>query len=249
MPFYSDKIRQEQIEQDFKFFPRLHRIYAARPNVTPIVLTTALGPHGRKTVWYQNPDNDEAVDGDAGIVPAPHPAPPVTPRPAPPPPAPRAFGADVTAAAVNREPVATTAAPPVTADQAPTSSKRGPKPSSVSREAIENARNNITKIPQKRSLVDTLVEMHEKTHARWDLEAREKNATRQRQLLLEEFKAQIWTRKEYRQRLEKIEREASGSTLKAASPPAKRQRSIPASPTSVNQFSSDWDEIESDSSQ
>ena len=38
----------EQIEKDFKFFPRLHKIFAAHPNITPIVVTTPLGPQGRK---------------------------------------------------------------------------------------------------------------------------------------------------------------------------------------------------------
>jgi hypothetical protein len=47
----------EQIKRDFKFFPRLHKIFASRPNVTPIVVITALGPQGRKTVWYQPPDD------------------------------------------------------------------------------------------------------------------------------------------------------------------------------------------------
>jgi len=32
----------KQIEQEFLFFPTLHRIFASRPNVTPIVITTAL---------------------------------------------------------------------------------------------------------------------------------------------------------------------------------------------------------------
>ncbi|KAF8812791.1 hypothetical protein BYT27DRAFT_7086740, partial [Phlegmacium glaucopus] len=36
-----------------------------------------------------------------------------------------------------------------------------PKPSTVSQEAIEKARLSIQKVPQKRSLLDTLVELHE----------------------------------------------------------------------------------------
>ncbi|KAF8811399.1 hypothetical protein BYT27DRAFT_7278312, partial [Phlegmacium glaucopus] len=48
----------EEIEKEFPFFPTLHRIWASHPNVTPIVITTALGPQGSKTVWYQPPDEN-----------------------------------------------------------------------------------------------------------------------------------------------------------------------------------------------
>ena len=47
----------EQIKQAFPFFPCLHAIFATRLNVTPICVTTALGPNGHSTVWYQPPDN------------------------------------------------------------------------------------------------------------------------------------------------------------------------------------------------
>src|SRR5258707_1149738 len=55
----------EEIEKDFPFFPTLHRILATRPNVNPIVVTTALGPQGMKTVWHQHPNGsipDELID-------------------------------------------------------------------------------------------------------------------------------------------------------------------------------------------
>ena len=32
-------------------------IFASQPNVTPICITTALGPNGCSTVWYQPPDH------------------------------------------------------------------------------------------------------------------------------------------------------------------------------------------------
>ena len=37
--------------------------------------------------------------------------------------------------------------------------QRGPKPSSVSHDAIENAHKAVSKLPQKRSLADTLMEI------------------------------------------------------------------------------------------
>ncbi|KAJ7282936.1 hypothetical protein C8J57DRAFT_55130 [Mycena rebaudengoi] len=44
------------IEKDFPFFPRLHLLLATRPNVTPIAITTGLGPTGPSTLYYQRPD-------------------------------------------------------------------------------------------------------------------------------------------------------------------------------------------------
>ncbi|KIM50180.1 hypothetical protein SCLCIDRAFT_146158, partial [Scleroderma citrinum Foug A] len=43
----------DQIIWEFPFFPELHRIFVAHPNVTPIVVTTGVGPHGKKTLHMQ----------------------------------------------------------------------------------------------------------------------------------------------------------------------------------------------------
>ncbi|KAF8802707.1 hypothetical protein BYT27DRAFT_7215209 [Phlegmacium glaucopus] len=48
-----------QIGREFIFFPTLHRIFATQPNVTPIAITMALGPHGQKTIWFQPPNNTQ----------------------------------------------------------------------------------------------------------------------------------------------------------------------------------------------
>jgi hypothetical protein len=45
------------MEKAFPFFPCLHAILASCPNVTPICITTPLGPNGHSTVWYQPPDH------------------------------------------------------------------------------------------------------------------------------------------------------------------------------------------------
>ncbi|GLB43921.1 hypothetical protein LshimejAT787_1501050 [Lyophyllum shimeji] len=48
----------EQIEKEFPPFPRLHVILSTRPNVVPIVVTTALVPEGHSSVtWYQSPSD------------------------------------------------------------------------------------------------------------------------------------------------------------------------------------------------
>ncbi|KAJ7273930.1 hypothetical protein C8J57DRAFT_1506044 [Mycena rebaudengoi] len=46
----------EEIIKCYPFFPRLHVIFATRPNVTPIAISTGLGPSGPSTVYYQPPD-------------------------------------------------------------------------------------------------------------------------------------------------------------------------------------------------
>jgi hypothetical protein len=136
----------DQIEEEFPFFPTLHRILASRPNITPIVITTALGPQGPKTVWYQPPDNNGNTDDNRNIDPQLLNE-PATVQVAPPTPQrERSFGNDV-GGLVNAKKMRTPGP------------QHGPKPSSASREAIENAYKTISKLPQKRSLADTLMEI------------------------------------------------------------------------------------------
>ncbi|KAF8170764.1 hypothetical protein BJ912DRAFT_133829 [Pholiota molesta] len=136
----------EKIERDFPFFPRLHRIFSTRPNVTPIAITTALGPGGRKTVWYQSPDDDAVPESSNAPPPL-----TVTPNAATLSP-PRVFGANLT----NSAPVPTPTRHDTTNAMVTPSKthKRPPKSSGVLHEAIEKARSQIEKVPQKRSLVD-----------------------------------------------------------------------------------------------
>ncbi|KAI6094257.1 hypothetical protein F5141DRAFT_1224644 [Pisolithus sp. B1] len=49
----------DEIIQECPFFPILHCIFSSRPNITPIAVTTGVGPHGRKTVHFQPPSDDE----------------------------------------------------------------------------------------------------------------------------------------------------------------------------------------------
>jgi hypothetical protein len=66
-----------------------------------------------------------------------------------------AFVTDITRAVVNQAPVAELSAP------VPATGQRAPKASAISREAIEKARSNIEKLPQKCTLLDTLIEIQE----------------------------------------------------------------------------------------
>ncbi|KAF8816060.1 hypothetical protein BYT27DRAFT_7279137 [Phlegmacium glaucopus] len=182
----------EDIEKDFKFFPRLHKIFSARPNVVLIAITTALGPYGQRTVWYQSPNNKDSS------VPAPITDSQIDPQllrisePDAPPTPPRTFGTNITAATANVTPQAV-------------STNRVPKPSIVSREAIEKARLSIQKVPQKHSLLDTLVELHDKNNQKWSEENLAKLNIQKRGQILEEFKLDIWTKEEYLEQVRKLE--------------------------------------------
>lgn len=54
----------------FPFFPRLHRLYCARPNSTPPAITTGVGPEGRSVVYLQPPHgfkNDTKDSADTEV--------------------------------------------------------------------------------------------------------------------------------------------------------------------------------------
>ncbi|THU90651.1 hypothetical protein K435DRAFT_864091 [Dendrothele bispora CBS 962.96] len=61
----------------------LHKFFATRPNVTPIVATTGLGPNGARTVWIQPRDSasisNENIDPVLLAISNPPPAAPPVP--------------------------------------------------------------------------------------------------------------------------------------------------------------------------
>ena len=119
------------------------------PNVTPIIITTTLGPQGQKMVWHQPPDDVPT----SGAFLAANNSSPSTPAHSPS----HAFGTDVTQAVVNKTPVLS----PATLPPLNSSSKCAPKSSGVSQEAIEKAHSYIEKVPQKQTLLDTLIKLQE----------------------------------------------------------------------------------------
>ncbi|KAJ7436138.1 hypothetical protein B0H11DRAFT_1831189, partial [Mycena galericulata] len=52
----------EDIKKRFAYFPVLHKFLGARSNIVPPVLTTGVGPQGRKVVHLQAPTHDLAID-------------------------------------------------------------------------------------------------------------------------------------------------------------------------------------------
>ncbi|KAF8156973.1 hypothetical protein B0H34DRAFT_711425 [Crassisporium funariophilum] len=53
----TDRARNlwDQINEEFPFFPVLHRLLCTRPNFNPPAVTTGVGPQGQRTVHYQAP--------------------------------------------------------------------------------------------------------------------------------------------------------------------------------------------------
>ncbi|KAG2059111.1 hypothetical protein BDR06DRAFT_875116, partial [Suillus hirtellus] len=62
----------DEIVQKFLFFPILHCILSSHPNITPIAITTGVGPHGKKTLHYQAPSNSEKDDSAPPFTPVQH---------------------------------------------------------------------------------------------------------------------------------------------------------------------------------
>lgn len=52
----------EDITRRFAYFPVLHKFLGARSNIVPPVLTTGVGPQGRKVVHLQAPTHSLAID-------------------------------------------------------------------------------------------------------------------------------------------------------------------------------------------
>ncbi|KAG6892799.1 hypothetical protein C0993_002896, partial [Termitomyces sp. T159_Od127] len=139
-----------QVEAEFPFFPRLYNIFSTHPNVVPIAVTTALGPKGHSTVWYQDPDYDDPTLASQISSEVPQlqelTPPALTPQ--------RSFGSDLLSMANSIH-----SSPDISESLSPTKSSRNAKPSSISHEALQRAQTSSSKVPSKRSLGDTLLEM------------------------------------------------------------------------------------------
>ncbi|KAG6817988.1 hypothetical protein H0H93_006886 [Arthromyces matolae] len=145
----------EEICITWPYFPRMHALFGARPNVTPIAVTTGVGPAGSQTQWFHPPDQRSTIP-DELIDPALRIPPPSSVSSTPPPPAQqglsasRSFGSDVT----NTEPTTPTQSQH-SSQSSDRSIARFPKPSEATRQAIERIKPTSSK---KRSPLDLLVE-------------------------------------------------------------------------------------------
>ncbi|KAG1881285.1 hypothetical protein F4604DRAFT_1922298 [Suillus subluteus] len=194
----------DEIVAKFPFFPVLHQILSSRPNITPIAVTTGVGPHGKKTLHFQPPSDNKDDD-----------IPPFTPSQHM---QMQSLHDILTAAVPRRElsPSFESSQDPFVLDtlnndiryddgekeNAPppsqvTPARRPPKPSSMSQDILERVKQCIAKVPKKRGMEEVLVELQTKNmdaiNARADAEMRLKS----RDLLLREFTAGIWTVEQY----------------------------------------------------
>ena len=147
----------EQIKKDFRYFPELHQLWAAHPNVNPPAITTGVGPHGGSTLYIQPLDN-------SNIDPALR-DPPVNFR--------CSFGTDTTdtvpqaplpalftqSNTLPSTPTSRLSSQPRIGNENETPSVSHPK--SYLDEALAKAHTSIKKIPQKWSFEDHIIELQE----------------------------------------------------------------------------------------
>ncbi|KAG2746063.1 hypothetical protein P692DRAFT_20741130, partial [Suillus brevipes Sb2] len=143
-----------EIVNEFQFFPVLHRILSSRPNVTPIVITTGTGPHGKKTVHFQAPSDDEGDEVGFLTEANCHASSPSFESPFEFPsksfhdPSQSLYDSD------DKE-----NAPPLSQPILTPLGKKPPKALSLSQSSVEKVRHCIFKVPKKRSLDETLMDM------------------------------------------------------------------------------------------
>ena len=151
----------EEIEKIFPFFPRLHAIFASRPNVTPICITTALGPNGRSTVWYQPPDHliDPQLLAISSLARVPmemsHTNSQIAPTGTPS----RIFGSDMANEAVPASQDSQLPPTPTPGIENIPIRTQTPKPSTFSNDILAKARASIQAVPKKRTLGETLMDI------------------------------------------------------------------------------------------
>ncbi|KAJ7231220.1 hypothetical protein C8J57DRAFT_1533837 [Mycena rebaudengoi] len=227
----------EEIINRYPFFPRLHVIFATRPNVTPIAISTGLdgtvhhtprGPlcsrriqqgfktsSGPVTDGYSGIDDeddgahvDEEMHNNGGV-----PAVPATP-------------------AHTGNPTAKENVLPTTA-----SKTRGPK--ALQQDAsVERARAAIKKLPVRRTPLEQLLSLQESNlnsmNARANAEAKRADGElvlKRRQLLLKELELGVWTPEEYRKQLKKLDKTTKHKKAAASRSRREKRASSPEWPS------------------
>ncbi|KAF8059891.1 hypothetical protein FPV67DRAFT_1674386 [Lyophyllum atratum] len=216
-PFEAVNIWDE-IVRVWPYFPRLHALYASRPNVTPIAVT-GIGPAEPQTEWHQHPDDFI----DPVLRTPPHP--PATPTAETPN---RSFGSDRTK---GFEPGTS---PPsqlqsFSSQESVGSATRFPRASTASRQVIEKMKAANSTVLKKRSAVELLVEVSKENMKFLQDDARRKQdvhervqVTTERGQLFQEYTAGIWTVEEFCRKADELS--------KCTEPPAKRH----------HEYSLDW---------
>ncbi|KAG1729753.1 hypothetical protein EDB19DRAFT_1913186 [Suillus lakei] len=200
----------DEIVLKFVYFPELHRMLSSRPNVTPIVITTGV-PAGRKTVHYQAPSKDENEPRvfSATQLQQIHTLQEALDAARAPSPASQSLFDSIPSSLDFDESEKENFLPSSTPKRVPSNSHPTSAPPSTrtpkSSDAIEKAKQWISKLPKKRTFEDVLANL-------------------QQQLLLEEFGAGIWEVDEYRMKLQELNNDEA---VEVETPSAKKARYSP----------------------
>ncbi|KAF7427787.1 hypothetical protein PC9H_007002 [Pleurotus ostreatus] len=215
----------EQICKDLPYFPALHRLWASRPNVVPPVVTTGIGPRGRSVVYMQDPhrgalaedlnrDNipidpvllamerelfSPTADLFRPLIPLdddpPAPGAPIVHPPG------RFFGADATNTPSSSQASADDDTPP---PPTPSQSRKGPKVSHLSDEALNKAKASIQVVPKKRSFEESIIDVQMQQIKQLADRADADRNVKIRKLMLKELELGVMTPAQYRRRLKKM---------------------------------------------
>ncbi|KAF8833669.1 hypothetical protein BDN67DRAFT_1017292 [Paxillus ammoniavirescens] len=83
--------------------------------------------------------------------------------------------------------------------------RTAPRSLTMSQDSVLKAKEHIQKVPKKRTIEDTLIDIHKSNTDAINARTREELIVKKHQLLLEEFKAGVWNREEYREKLRQLE--------------------------------------------
>ncbi|EDQ98441.1 uncharacterized protein LACBIDRAFT_335959 [Laccaria bicolor S238N-H82] len=97
--------------------------------------------------------------------------------------------------------------------------QRGPKPSSVSCDTIKNARKAVSKLLQKHSLADTLMEIQRENLAAQKAQNQSHINLELHKQIIDEVKMGLWTIEQAQEKIEAIENDGSPR-------PAKHQKKV-----------------------
>ncbi|KAL1945887.1 hypothetical protein VTO73DRAFT_1889 [Trametes versicolor] len=209
----------EQIERDWPFFPRFHRLLSTRPNVLPVAITTGVGPQGESTVYFQGRPPTSGSQGAAQVI--------------------TDDVIDPALRSVDMNQVRTPPTPPPTQQSLPPASASVPKtPTSTQATgqdklnlAMQKASASIKPLSKKRTWEDSFMSITEKNmelvQTRMKEEREEKRAhlrIKEREQYLAEYREGLISREEW-QALVSGERSASlGKHSASLSPPPRRAR-------------------------
>ncbi|KAH6871176.1 hypothetical protein BKA70DRAFT_1241941 [Coprinopsis sp. MPI-PUGE-AT-0042] len=180
----------DQIRQEWPLFPAFHQHLGSRPNVSPVVITTALGPNGQETVWLQRHQS-------------------TAPSPSQLPAAPSSSSTSATNVPSHDSQSGLASGNRAFATDLSNNSSIGSinpsmqPPSALHKAIASNTKASASKHPH--SVAETLVGLAEQNLIALQKKMLQDQHIAQCAQLLEEFKAGVWTREELKEELQKLD--------------------------------------------